>query len=52
VDPKDQDPYLTNALMRLCTLVVMKDTSHIKLYESPMMHYLVVHGVDETSGTL
>ena len=52
MDPKDQDPYLTNALMRLCTLVVMQDTSCIKLYESPMMHYLAVRGVDEISGTL
>ena len=52
MDPKDQDLYLTNTLMRLYTLVVMQDTSRIKLYESPMMHYLAVRGVDEISGTL
>jgi hypothetical protein len=33
-------------------LVVMQDTSCIKLYESPIMHYLVVRGVDEKSGIL
>src|SRR5271167_3688262 len=51
---QDQDPDsgVTNALMRLCMLVVMQDTSRIKLYESPIMHYLAVRGVDEKSKTL
>jgi hypothetical protein len=52
VNPKDQDPNLTNALMRLCMSVVMQDTSCIKLYESPIMHYLAVRGVDEKSKAL
>jgi hypothetical protein len=43
---------VTDALMCLCMLVVMQDTSRIKLYESPMMHYLAVRGVDEQSETL
>jgi hypothetical protein len=30
-------------------LVVMQDTSRIGLYESPLMHYLAVRGVDEQS---
>ena len=51
-DLKDQDPNLTNALMCLCMLVVMQDTSRIKLYESPIMHYLAVRGVDEKSKAL
>jgi hypothetical protein len=51
-DPKDQDAELTGALMGLCMAVVMQDTSRIKLYESPMMHYLAVRGVDEQSQTL
>jgi hypothetical protein len=38
--------------MRLCMLVVMQDTSRIRLYESPMMHYLAVRGVDEQSQSL
>jgi hypothetical protein len=52
IEPKDQDADLTNALMCLCMLVVRQDTSRIKLYESPMMHYLAVRGVDEQSETL
>jgi hypothetical protein len=51
-DPKDQDAELTSALMGLCMAVVMQDTSHIGLYESPMMHYLAVRGVDEQHQTL
>src|SRR6266516_3660163 len=42
-----QDPNVTNALMHLCMLVIMQDTSHISLYKSPLMHYLAVRGVDE-----
>jgi len=49
---QDPDPRATNALMHLCMLVVMQDTSRIKLYESPLMHYLAVRGVDEKSETL
>ena len=52
MEAKDQDPRLTNALMHLCMLVVMQDTSRIRLYESPMMHYLAVRGVDEQSQSL
>jgi len=49
---QDSDPRVTNALMCLCMLVVMHDTSRITLYESPIMHYLAVRGVDEKSKTL
>lgn len=49
---EDLDPSVTNALMHLCMLVVMQDTSCITLYESPMMHYLAVRGVDEKNETL
>jgi hypothetical protein len=49
IEPKDEDYKLTNALMLLCMLVVRQDTSRISLYESPMMHYLAVRGVDEQS---
>ena len=49
VEAKDQDPDVTQALMHLCMLVVTQDTSRIKLYESPIMHYLAVRGVDEKS---
>jgi hypothetical protein len=49
---QDLDPNVTNALMCLCMLVVMQDTSRTTLYESPIMHYLAVRGVDGKSGTL
>jgi len=52
VEPKDQDPDLTGVLMHLCMLVIMQDTSRIKLYESPIMHYLAVRGVDKKSKAL
>jgi hypothetical protein len=52
MEAKDWDPDLTIALMRLCMSVVMQDTSSIKLYESPIMHYLAVRGVDEKSKAL
>ena len=50
-DPKKQDYKVTNTLMYLCMLVVMQDTSRIGLYDSPLMHYLAVRGVDEQSKT-
>lgn len=51
-DLDNPDHRLTSAVMRLCMLVVIQDTSHVLLYDSPMMHYLAVHGIDEKSGTL
>ena len=50
-DPKKHDYRLTNTLMYLCMVVVMQDTSRIPLYQSPLMHYLAVRGVDEHSKT-
>lgn len=50
--PRDQtpegerDPELTNEVMNLCRLVLMQDTSRIPLYDSPLMHYLAVRGID------
>jgi hypothetical protein len=46
------DQALTNALMCLCMLTVMQDTSRIGLYQSPMMHYLAVRGIDVQSQSL
>jgi hypothetical protein len=42
---------LTNALMCLCMLLVMQDTSCIALYDSLIMHYLAVQGVDKNNKT-
>ena len=33
--------------MKLCRLVIMQDLSGAKLYDSPLMHYLAVRGIDE-----
>jgi hypothetical protein len=38
--------------MRLCMLVIMQDTSRISLYESPIIHYLAVQGLDEQRQSL
>ena len=32
--------------MKLCQLVIVQDLSKLKLYDSPLMHYLAVRGVD------
>ena len=55
VDPEsdaDPDPKLTNELMAFCMLMVMQDTSKIGLYDSPLMHYLAVRGVDADANVL
>jgi hypothetical protein len=42
----DPDPGLTNELMTFCMLVLMQDTSKGGLYDSLLMHYLAVQGID------
>jgi hypothetical protein len=32
--------------MRLCQLIIIQDTSALTLYESPLMHYLAIRGID------
>ena len=49
---KDQDPRVTVALMCLLLELVQQDTSRIPLYESPIMHYLAVRGIDVESQSL
>ena len=39
---KDSDLKLTNELITFCMLTIMQDTSKVRLYESPLMHYLAV----------
>jgi len=48
----DPDPELTNELMAFCMLMVMQDTSKVGLYDSPLMHYLAVRGVDAQAKAL
>lgn len=33
-------------------LTIMQDTSKVTLYESPLMHYLAVRGIDEQAKAL
>ena len=41
--------YLTraNELMKLCRLVITEELSAAKLYNSPLMYYLAVRGIDK-----
>ncbi len=48
-EDQNRDPELTNEVMNLCRLVLMQDTSRIPLYDSPLIHYLAVRGVDVQS---
>ena len=49
---EDQDQELTNELIRFCQLVLTQDASkHKSVYESPLMHYLAVLGVDTQTNT-
>ena len=52
MEPKDQDLDLTSVLMHLCMLVIMQDTSRIKLYKSFIMYYLAMRRVDKKSKAL
>lgn len=40
-------PALADELMQLCRLVITQDMSAAKLYDSPLMHYLAVRGIDK-----
>ena len=51
-DEKEQDKELTTTLMRFCMAVVMQDTSKVTVYDSPLMHFLAVMGVDSQTKTL
>ena len=50
LDDDDRDVGLTTLAskgMRLCRLVITQDLSAMKLYDSPLMHYLAVRGINE-----
>lgn len=51
-DEEEQDRELTTELMRFCMLIVMQDMSKITIYDSPLMHFLAVIGVDAQTKTL
>ena len=45
------DSQLDTALMGLILSLLMQETSQLPLYESPVMHYLAIRGVDTQTGT-
>jgi superfamily II DNA helicase RecQ len=45
-DKDKDDPELDTAVMGLIVSIVTQDTSRVPLYESPLMHYLAVCGID------
>jgi hypothetical protein len=46
---QDPNPELTTAVMALIVSIVTQDTSKISLYESPLMHFLAVCGINPTT---
>jgi len=52
VESTDRDTVLTEELMRFCLLVVQQDLQNEKVYQSPLMHFLAVMGIDADAGRL
>jgi hypothetical protein len=48
----DPEPELTNEIMQLCILVITQETGDIPQYDSPLMHFLAVCGIDANSTKL
>jgi hypothetical protein len=51
-EEEERDRELTTELMRFCMLIIMQDMSKITVYDSPLMHFLAVMGVDAHTKTL
>jgi len=51
-EEEEQDQALTTELMQFCMLIVMQDMSKITVYDSPLMHFLAVMGIDAYTKTL
>lgn len=49
---EEQDQELITTLMRLCMAIVMQDMSKMTVYQSPLMHFLAVMGVNRETNTL
>jgi hypothetical protein len=43
---------LTIELIQFCILIVMQDMSKISVYDSPLMHFIAIIGVDAHTKTL
>jgi hypothetical protein len=51
-EEEERDQALTTELMRLCIGIVMQDMSKISVYDSPLMHFMAIMGVDAHTKTL
>jgi hypothetical protein len=51
-EEEERDQALTTELMQLCMLIVMQDMSKISVYDSPLMHFMAIMGVDAYTKTL
>ncbi|OBT70627.1 hypothetical protein VF21_10672, partial [Pseudogymnoascus sp. 05NY08] len=52
IKPEERDAKLTEELMGFCLMVVRQDLEREKVYQSPLMHFLAVMGIDAAAGTL
>ena len=51
-EEEERDQALTTELMQFCMLIVMQDMSKISVYDSPLMHFMAIMGVDAHTKTL
>ena len=51
-DLSERDSQLTNELMRFCLMVVQQNLEIKRVYQSPLMHFLAVIGINIQAGTL
>lgn len=51
-EEEEQDQALTTELMQFCMLIIMQDMSKISVYDSPLMHFMAIMGVDAHTKTL
>ena len=49
---EEEDQPLDSEVMRLCMLMVTQNMEHISTYDSPLMHYLAVRGINENTEKL
>ena len=52
MEEAEQDRELTTELIRFCMLIVMQDMSKITVYDSLLMHFLAIIGIDTQTKTL
>jgi hypothetical protein len=52
IEEEERDQALTTELMQFCILIVMQDMSKISVYDSPLMYFMAIIGVDTYTKTL